>query len=237
MRASGNVAADTAAALIVLVPVLLVGWSDTALRAYLTVTTAHPFAAGFVKFALLATFGECLVQRWLTGRYLPPGFGLIPRAVVWGLLGMAITLAFQIFSAGVPDALAAGGFAWARDALAGPLGWRKLCVAFCISLAMNTMFAPVLMVAHKVGDLHIAGRGGSLDSLWHMPHPGALLASVNWEAMWAVVLFRSVLFFWVPAHTVTFLLPPAFRVLFAAVLGAVLGLILAWAGARARKTA
>ena len=50
--------------------------------------------------------------------------------------------------------------------------------------------------------------------------------------MWRVVLFRSLLFFWVPAHTVTFLLPPAFRVLFAALLGAVLGLILAWAGSR-----
>ena len=59
-----------------------------------------------------------------------------------------------------------------------------------------------------------------------------LLASVDWNVMWRVVLFRSLLFFWVPAHTVTFLLPPAFRVLFAALLGAVLGLILAWAGSR-----
>jgi len=46
------------------------------------------------------------------------------------------------------------------------------------------------------------------------------------------VLFRTVLFFWIPVHTITFLLPEAFRVLFAALLGAVLGRILAWAGSR-----
>ena len=50
-----------------------------------------------------------------------------------------------------------------------------------------------------------------------------------------LVLFRTVLFFWIPVHTITFLLPEAFRVLFAALLGAVLGLILAWAGSRQAK--
>ena len=70
-----------------------------------------------------------------------------------------------------------------------------------------------------------------------MPHPGALLRAVDWEAMWDIVLFRGVVFFWIPAHTVTFLLPEAFRVLFAAALGAVLGLILAWAGGRRSASA
>lgn len=41
------------------------------------------------------------------------------------------------------------------------------------------------------------------------------------------MLCRSLLWFWIPVHTVTFLLPPSFRVLFAAVLGAILGLLLA----------
>lgn len=58
--------------------------SDTVLRAYVALTDAHPFAAGFCKFALLATFGESLAQRMLTGRYLPPRFGLVPRALAWG---------------------------------------------------------------------------------------------------------------------------------------------------------
>ena len=97
---------------------------------------------------------------------------------------------------------------------------------------MNTMFAPVLMVAHKIGDLHLAEYGGSAACLVHRPKVGELLRSVDWNVMWNLVLFRSLLFFWIPAHTVTFLLPADFRVLFAAVLGAVLGLILALAGSR-----
>ena len=79
--------------------------SDTVLRAYVALTDAHPFAAGFCKFALLATFGESLAQRMLLGRYLPPRFGLVPRALAWGVLGICITLAFMIFSAGVPLAM------------------------------------------------------------------------------------------------------------------------------------
>jgi len=34
-------------------------------------------------------------------------------------------------------------------------------------------------------------------------------------------------FFWIPAHTITFLLPGEYRILFAAVLGIVLGVFLA----------
>lgn len=206
--------------------------SDTVLNAYTAATGAHPFIAGFCKFAVLATFGECLAQRILRGCYLPERFGLVPRAVVWGLLGICTTIAFTIFGAGAPQVLALLGLEWAPGALAGPFGAHKLAAAFTVSVTMNTMFAPVLMVAHKIGDLHLAEYGGSVACLVHRPKVGALLRSVDWNVMWNLVLFRSLLFFWIPAHTVTFLLPPDFRVLFAAVLGAVLGLILAWAGSR-----
>ena len=97
-----------------LVLVLSLLLSDTVLRAYVALTDAHPFAAGFCKFALLATFGESLAQRMLVGRYLPPRFGLVPRALAWGVLGICITLAFMIFSAGVPLAMPRIGMDWAR---------------------------------------------------------------------------------------------------------------------------
>ena len=89
-----------------------------------------------------------------------------------------------------------------------------------------------MLFRSKVSDLHIARYEGTLRCLWHLPDVGGLLKSVNWDVMWRLVLFRTVLFFWIPVHTITFLLPEAFRVLFAALLGAVLGLILAWAGSR-----
>lgn len=204
-------------------------------QSYLSLTAAHPLAMGFAKFALLATFGESLAQRLLTGRYLPPRFGPVPRAAAWGLLGVLITLAFLIFSSGVPAALSRLGMEGAT--LSGPLGTAKILTAFAVSAGMNILFAPVLMVAHKVFDLHIARYGGSLRCLLHAPEPGGLLASADWESLWRLVLFRTLIFFWIPAHTVTFLLPESLRVLFAAALGAVLGLILAWAGSRRGQAA
>ena len=138
---------------------------------------------------------------------------------------------------GAPAAMKSLGLDWAPAALAGPMGAKKVATAFAVSLTINTMFAPAMMVAHKVADLHLEHYGGRLESLRRMPRPGALLRAVDWEAMWDIVLFRGVVFFWIPAHTVTFLLPEAFRVLFAAALGAVLGLILAWAGGRRSASA
>ena len=95
--------ADIRCALTAAALLLALLFSDTLLNAYMAATTAHPFAAGFCKFAVLATFGECLAQRMLRGRYLPEGFGLIPRAVIWGALGVSNTVAFTIISAGAPQ--------------------------------------------------------------------------------------------------------------------------------------
>jgi len=53
--------------------------------------------------------------------------------------------------------------------------------------------------------------------------------------MWNFIFKRTIPFFWIPAHTITFLLPPEFRVLFAALLGIALGLILAIGGQKATK--
>jgi hypothetical protein len=44
--------------------------------------------------------------------------------------------------------------------------------------------------------------------------------------MWGFVYKKTIPFFWIPAHTVTFLLPAEIRVLFAVVLSVVLGLLL-----------
>jgi len=41
-----------------------------------------------------------------------------------------------------------------------------------------------------------------------------------------LVYKKTIPFFWIPAHTISFLLPAAYRTLFAALLGVALGLIL-----------
>ncbi len=48
----------------------------------------------FVKFSILSTMGELLGLRISSGHYFRKGFGVLPRAVVWGFLGMGINMAF-----------------------------------------------------------------------------------------------------------------------------------------------
>ncbi|MBQ6597571.1 MAG: Mpv17/PMP22 family protein, partial [Lentisphaeria bacterium] len=46
------------------------------------------------------------------------------------------------------------------------------------------------------------------------------------KPVWGSFIPKTIVFFWIPAHTVTFLLPPDYRVLMSAVLSLVLGAIL-----------
>jgi len=175
-----------------------------------------PATLSFLKFAVLATFGEMLVARLQKGTYLPPQFGLLPKAVVWGILGVFIWIAFGIFSHGVTGIFFAGSV----PETAG----MRLLNAFTISLFMNIIFAPIMMMTHHVTDTYIAQNGGKFPLRGFALLP--LLKNINWEKMWGFVYKRTIPFFWIPAHTVTFLLPEELRVLFAVALSVILGLLL-----------
>ena len=56
---------------------------------------------------------------------------------------------------------------------------------------------------------------------------GEIMQGLNWRVQWEFVFKKTIPLFWFPAHTVTFLLPGEVRVLFAALLGVALGVILA----------
>ena len=199
---------------------------------FISFTRANPYSSSFLKFALLATFGECVGLRIACGVYNRPGFGILPKAFVWGLLGLAIKLAFTVFIKGTPFALAEIGLPITTASLAeGSFGVR-LVTAFCSSVCINTIFAPVLMILHKMTDLHIARTGGTIAGLFSPFAAGEIMASIDWRVMWGFVLKKTIPLFWFPAHTITFLLPGHFQVLFAAILGIVLGVFLAVAGRR-----
>ena len=189
----------------------------------------HGMLLSFLKFALLATAGEMLGLRIRTGSYNQPGFGILPRAIVWGLLGFTIKLAFVIFGKGTPAFLTYMGLEDAGSLMGGAFGAGKLLVAFSISAAMNLIYAPVMMTLHKITDTHIINNGGTVAGLFKPIRFGDIMASINWQVQWNFVFKKTIPFFWIPAHTITFLLPPHFQVLFAAILGIVLGIILAFA--------
>jgi len=194
---------------------------------YLQFNKDHGMIMSFFKFAILATLGEIIALRIRTGEYNQPGFGIVPRMIVWGFLGLAINMAFQIFSTGGPVLLAYLGLGNAPEAMKGGFTAIKLLDAFTISATMNLIFAPVMMTLHKITDIHIANTGGTVKGLLSPIPFASIFKNMNWDVMWNFIFKRTIPFFWIPAHTITFLLPAEFRVLFAALLGIALGLILA----------
>lgn len=201
--------------------------SDAVYGAYKEFNAAHGMVMSFVKFAILSTLGEVIGLRISTGVYNRPGFGILPRAFVWGLLGLGINMAFVVFSAGVPAFAAYLGVEDVSGIMSGPVTMQKVGLAFAISVTMNSIFAPVFMTFHKITDTHILATGGTLRGLFTPIPMGKIMQGLNWKVQWGFVFKKTIPLFWFPAHTITFLLPGDARVLFAALLGVVLGVFLA----------
>ena len=196
-------------------------------EAYYQFNLEHGVLMSFIKFSILATLGEVIGLRIKTGRYHQKGFGLIPRAIVWGFLGVTIYMAFAIFATGTPVFLEKVGFEEAGKILHSDLSWKKVLVSFSISTALNLFYAPVMMTFHKITDIHILENRGTLRGFLKPIHFARIFQEINWDVQWNFVFKRTIPLFWIPAQTITFLLPEEFRVLFAAFLGIVLGVLLA----------
>ena len=200
--------------------------SDAVYDFYKEFNKEHGMVMSFIKFAILATLGEVIGLRIKTGQYLKKGFGLIPRIIVWGLLGLTIKMAFIIFVSGTPVFLEYMGVENATKAIKGDLSWTKLLTSFSISLALNIIYAPVMMTFHKITDTHIVGNGGTIKGFFTPIKFRKIFIELNWDVQWNFVFKKTIPFFWIPAHTITFLLPEEFQILFAAFLGIILGVIL-----------
>ncbi len=166
---------------------------------YISLVKAHPITTAMAQFAVLGTLGE-MASKWLAGRRFFFPFGA--RGTLLRMLGWAL-LAVCIkyaFTGFVAfvDGLTAHG-------LLPELGAAGR--AFAVSLSMNLQFGPFLVIVHRLMDNAIDGKP-------------------NWANLDKGLL--SLLWFWVPAHTVTFLLPLELRIGLAAVWSAALGLILGW---------
>jgi hypothetical protein len=181
-------------------------------------TAAHPYIMAFTKFCILATMGELLAMRVVTGDWKRP-IGLIYRAIVWGLIGMLISLIFTVYGGGVGIAIKTG----LLPSFGGSFG-----PAFLISLIMNTTFAPMFMTAHRITDTYIDLGQGNLGQIFNVKLSD-VVAKIDWNGLISFVMFKTIPLFWIPAHTITFMLPPQYRVVFAAFLSIALGGILSFA--------
>lgn len=190
---------------------------------FVDTTKAHPYLMGFVKFAILSTMGEFLAARIVSGRWQMVK-GMLPKMFIWGVLGVLIVMMFSIFADGVSGAINKG-LLWTGSPAGGFMA--KLLKAFYISAIMNLTFAPVFMAAHRITDTWIDARFVSKGI-----SVSKVIATVDWGGFMKFVVGKTIPLFWIPAHTITFLLPDTYKVIFAASLSIVLGLILSIAKSR-----
>jgi hypothetical protein len=154
--------------------------------------------SAFVQFAVLGTLGEILGILGAKQKASGGTLEWLAKVLVWGVLGVLIKYAFTGFK-GFLQVLVEQGF------LPGICESNLVLKAFSLSFLTNAMFGPLLMFLHRSSDNIIAGARGyrGIDKS---------LATLAW--------------FWVPAHTVTFSLPPDFQIGLAALWSVALGLIM-----------
>ena len=172
------------------------GFTAKGLDQFGNVTKYHPYVMGFLKFALLAMFGEMLKARLKTGSWKVDLFPV--RVIVWGFFGLVMTVAFALFANGVQAMM--GTPLWFGEPLmlSNSFG-NRFIFAISTSFWMNMIFAYPMMLGHEWFNAVLAKRG--------FVGGGEFLSGLK-------------------AHTVTFLLPAEFRVLMGALLSVALGFFL-----------
>lgn len=177
---------------------------------FLTFSKENLFIGGFIKFFFLASLGDILGKRLKTKKWSMPD-GFIYKAIIWGLIGILITMVFYLYDNGV-TALETKSLLPSNN---------TILHAFFVSLFMNLTFGPMMMAFHRVTDTFIELRVNKQKvSLLQT------IDTIDWSGFIKFVVLKTIPFFWIPAHTITFILEPTYRVIFAAVLGIVLGLLL-----------
>lgn len=183
----------------------------TSRNVFTQINSDHAYLMGFVNFAVLSTLGEAIALR-IKHRKWATLAGFKYKILLWGSVGMVVTFAFQLFAGGVACLFEVGTIG---------IKANKYILAFMTSTSMNVLFSPTLMLFHEVSAACIEQKaiGGAMTVK-------AVSQKIHWETFLSFVILRTIPFFWIPAHTLVFLLPEEYRITGAAILSFVLGLIL-----------
>lgn len=187
--------------------ILVPAWA----KLFLDFSSKHVFIGAFIKFFVLASAGELAAIRLSQKKWLVPA-GMPLKAIVWGGIGMLIALFFPIFQGGVENLLKLGYLK----------GQSPILKAFYMSFFMNISFGIAMMAFHRLTDTWIE----HFVKKERLSFP-ACTEKIDWPGFFKFVVFKTIPLFWIPMHTITFLLPGAYRVLMAAGLSFALGILLA----------
>ncbi|MFH1842569.1 MAG: hypothetical protein ABIF77_05130 [bacterium] len=169
------------------------------MNGYLDWVSQNPLLSAASQFALLGTLGE-LISHWIRSRApgLPCTLGqLLAKVLGWALLGVIIKYGFAGMK-GFTSALLDHHLL--PTFLGRGIGW-----AFAVSVLTNLLFGPQMMAFHRLTDNLIKRQRGfaGIERAW-------------WTLLW----------FWIPAHTLTFTLPRDYQIGLAAIWSMVLGIIM-----------
>ncbi len=168
---------------------------------YIESVTAHPILAAVIQFAILGTLGET-VSKWMIKKKIHMPFTTLEvlwKMVVWSILAVCIKYAFV----GIKGFL--HSLTDHTPAMLPAIFKSGVPKAFAISFLINIQFGLFLVIFHRV-----------LDNL--------ILKEKNWQGLHKGML--SLLWFWIPAHTITFSLAKPYQIGLAAVWSVALGIIL-----------
>lgn len=183
---------------------------------FISLTESYPYIGGFIKFAILATMGELLGIRIVRGNWYKIN-ALMFRAFIWGFIGILITLTFSVFSEGVKVAQLIGRLPFESSVFAH---------AFMTSTIMNVLQSPAIFLFHKCSDTYIDIKYSKNKGKVSLEE---ITESIDWYKFVSFTLLKTIPFFWVPCHTMVFLLPNEYRVVAAAFASIALGLMLSLA--------
>ena len=172
------------------------------MQGYTTWVSANPLLSAAIQFGILGTIGE-IVSAWMrTGRRRFPfsPVVLLCKIAAWALLGIIIKYGFAGMK-GFTGALLEHGMLPA--VFSSGVAW-----AFAVSVLTNLFFGPQMMFIHRLED-------NLIDRKWNM---------TGLTTAWMTLLW-----FWIPAHTVTFSLPRDYQIGLAALWSVALGIILGFA--------
>jgi hypothetical protein len=166
---------------------------------YVSWVAGYPVASAFLQFAILGTLGEVLSLILRNRDFaLHCSFPqMVGKIAAWGVLGIIIKFGF-VGMRGFVNALLE------HDLLpvvfSGVIGG-----AFAVSVVTNLLFGPQMMLFHRFEE-------------------NLVMREWNWAGLQKAWL--TLIWFWIPAHTVTFAMPKDFQVGLAALWSVALGLIM-----------
>ncbi|MCJ7695963.1 MAG: hypothetical protein MUO40_11140 [Anaerolineaceae bacterium] len=169
------------------------------LNAYVLWVTNNPILSAVIQFGLLGTTGEAISLSLKNKKVSLPGtwFQTFLKVIAWAVLGVIIKIGFTGMK-GFVSALIE------HQLLPASFG-KGFFWAFSVSVITNVLFGPQMMAFHRLEDNLIMRQKG---------FDGIVLA------------WKTLIWFWIPAHTITFLLPAQFQIGLAALWSIALGIIM-----------